>query len=63
MEWRELSTIYLELLVGGQMAASTWKGCDGAWWWAMLGADVGQRVPSLDDAKDTAWAAVYRSTR
>jgi hypothetical protein len=51
-----------ELRIGAEVAASAWEG-GGRGWWA-FGLDfIVEEAASLDDAKDAAWAAVYRSTR
>lgn len=62
MEWRRLSDSYWELRVDGRLFATVWRGIE-CCWWAIQGAEEGWPEASMDDAKDAAWAAVYRSTR
>jgi hypothetical protein len=68
MEWVERLPMiqgdpgWWELRCGEEVLATAWKGGNRGWW--AFGFDfVGEEAASLDDAKDAAWAAVYRSTR
>lgn len=68
MEWQEVfslvdgSSLWWELRVDGDVAATAWRSGSFAWW--SLGS-VGswEMAQTMADAKSAAWAAVYRSTR
>lgn len=51
-----------ELTDRDAVLATAWE-AGGCGWWAIGDTWTGGRSETLDDAKDAAWAAVYRSTR
>jgi hypothetical protein len=71
MEWAEIVVgdgcgtgccSWWELSLDSDVVAKAWEGNGRGWW--CFGFDlIGDEAPSLADAKDAAWAAVYRSTR
>jgi hypothetical protein len=65
MEWEVVGQIAPTwvLKVDGVSFAVAWQSDSGLGYWVFNGRPGGASAESLDDAKDAAWAAVYRSTR